>query len=458
MRRFDAIVIGAGQAGPPLARRLAVAGQSVAIIERKLFGGTCVNTGCIPTKTLIASARAAHVARSGANYGVTIPGPIGFDLARAKARADEVSGRSRRGVESSLRETPGCTVIQGHARFASHHTVTVGDDTLQAERIFINVGGRARIPALEGLPGIAYVTNSSILALDTVPHHLLVIGGGPVGLEFAQMYRRFGSDVTIVEMAPRLLAHEDLDVSNAVEAVLASEGIHVRVAAECVALESDRRGVSARLSCETGDRTELGTHVLLATGRVPNVDDLDLDRAGVNVDAHGFIAVDDFLRTNVPGIWALGECNGHGAFTHTAYNDFEIVAANLLDDERRKLSDRIPAYAIYIDPPLGHVGLTVAAARASGRPCLVGRRPMTNVGRAIEKGETQGFMQVIVDAETRRIVGATILGTGGDEAIQSLLYAMYAGATASTITHAVGIHPTVCELWPTVLGELHLLA
>jgi pyruvate/2-oxoglutarate dehydrogenase complex dihydrolipoamide dehydrogenase (E3) component len=457
VRRFDSIVIGAGQAGPSLARRLAVSGQTVAIVERKLFGGTCVNTGCIPTKTLVASARAAHVARRGGPYGVTLTGPIGFDMSRAKARADATSASSRHGVESSLRETRGCTVIHGHARFVSHHSITVGDETLQAERIFINVGGRARIPALDGVGSIRYLTNSSILALETLPHHLLIVGGGPVGLEFAQIYRRFGSDVTVIEMGPRLLAHEDDDVSSAVQAILEGEGIHVRLGAKCIALRPDRHGVLADLSCESGDRVEIGTHVLLATGRIPNTDDLGLERAGVAVDARGFIAVDDVLRTNVPGIWALGECNGHGAFTHTAYNDYEIVAGNLLDDDPRKLSDRINTYAIYIDPPLGRAGLSMKAARASGRPYLVATLPMTSVARAVEKGETQGFMRAIVDAETKKIAGATILGTGGDEAVQALLFAMYAGATASTITHVVGIHPTVCELWPTLFGELHLL-
>jgi pyruvate/2-oxoglutarate dehydrogenase complex dihydrolipoamide dehydrogenase (E3) component len=455
--RFDAIVIGAGQAGPSLARRLAEAGQRVAIIERNLFGGTCVNTGCFPTKTLIASARAAHVARRGATYGVALTGPIGFDLARAKARADAISSSARHGVESSLRETRGCTVIQGHARFASHHSVTVGDETLHAERIFIDVGGRARIPPLGELGGVRYLTNSSILALEKLPHHLLIVGGGPVGLEFAQMYRRFGSDVTIIERASRLLGHEDEDISAAVQGILEGEGIRVRLDAECIALRTDPRGIVAMLSCESGERTEVGTHVLLAAGRVPNTDDLDLERAGVAVDARGFITVDDSLRTNVPGVWALGECNGHGAFTHTAYNDFEIVAANLLDDTPRRLSDRINAYAIYIDPPLARAGLSVAAARRSGNPCLVATRPMTRVARAIEKDETQGVMRAIVDARTKRLVGATILGTAGDEAIHALLYAMYAGATATTITQAVGIHPTVCELWPTLLGELHLL-
>ncbi len=457
MKRFDAIVIGAGQAGPSLARRLAAAGQNVAIVERKLFGGTCVNTGCVPTKTLIASARAAHVARRAAAYGVTLSGTVGFDLPRAKARADAVSSDARRELEAWLRETERCTVIQGHARFVSRDTVKVGDATLGAARIFVNVGGRARIPRLGGLEEGAYLTNSSILALESLPRHLLIVGGGPVGLEFAQMYRRFGSDVTVVEMRPRLLVGEDEDVSDAIRGILEGEGVQVRVAAECISLRHDHSGVTLSLACDSGEPTVTGSHVLLATGRQPNTGDLGLDRAGVTVDARGYIVVDDYLHSNVAGIWALGECNGRGAFTHTAYDDYAIVAANLLDDDPRKVSDRIEAYAVYLDPPLGRAGLSATAARKTGRAHLVGERPMTRVGRAVEKGETQGFMKAIVDAETKRIVGATILGTDGDEAIHAILYAMYAGATAITLTRSVGIHPTVSELLPTLLGELQPL-
>ncbi len=457
MKTFDSIVIGAGQAGPALTRRLAAAGQTVAIIERKLFGGTCVNTGCFPTKTLIASARAAHVTRRAATYGVELAAPIGFDLARAKARADLVSAESRRAVESSLRATPHCSVLQGHARFVSRDAIDVDGETLGAERIFINVGGRARIPQLDGLDRVPYLTNSSILTLEQLPRHLVIVGGGPVGLEFAQMYRRFGSDVTIVERGSRLAAHEDVDVSDTMKGILEAEGVDVRLGVECVGFEPDARGVIVKLARDPRDRGTSGSHVLIATGRRPNTDDLGLDRAGVAVDARGYIVVDDFLRTTVPGIWALGECNGHGAFTHTAYNDYEIVAANLLDDEPRRVSDRIPAYAIYVDPPLGHVGLTAAAARKTGRPHLIAERPMTRVARAVEKDETQGFMQAIVDAETKRIVGATIFGTGGDEAIHGILYAMYNGATSTTLTRSVGIHPTVSELLPTLLGDLRPL-
>ncbi len=457
MKRFDSIIIGAGQAGPPLARRLAAAGRTVAIIERELFGGTCVNTGCIPTKTLIASARAAHVARSAAPFGVALSGPVGFDLERAKARADALSLSSRRGVESSLRETKGCTVIRGHARFVSRDAVKVGDETVSADRIFLNVGARAHIPRIGGVESVAFLTNSSILALESLPRHLAIVGGGPVGLEFAQMYRRFGSEVTVVEMGKRLLGREDEDVSTAVQEILTGEGVELRLGAECISLAPDRDGVIVSVRCESDNRSTTASHVLIATGRRPNTDDLDLDRAGVKTDARGYVVVDDFLHTNVPGIWALGECNGRGAFTHTAYNDYEIAAANLLDEDPRKVSDRIEAFAIYIDPPLARVGLDESAARKSGRSHLVAKRPMTRVARASEKDETQGFMKAIVDAETKRIVGATILGTGGDEAIHALLYAMYAGATDRTITRSVGIHPTVSELLPTMLAELRPL-
>ncbi len=428
--------------------------MTVAIAERKLFGGTCVNTGCIPTKTLVASARTAHVARRAGDYGVVVPGPVGIDLPRARERAATVSADSRHWVESSLRGLVRCTVLEGQGRFESRDTVKVGDELLAADRIFINVGGRARIPGMPGLDRARYLTNSSMLALETLPAHLLVVGGGYVGLEFAQMYRRFGSEVTVIETGPRLLGREDGDVSEAVTSILDREGVKLRVGAECISLEPAGQGVTANLQCDRGDRTVTGSHLLLAVGRRPNTDDLGLDRAGVAVDERGFIVVDDMLRTNVKGIWALGECNGRGAFTHTAYNDYEIVAANLLDDDHRKVSDRIGAYALYIDPPLGRAGLTESEARKTGRPLLIGKRPMSRVGRAVEKGETQGFMKAIVDAETKQILGAAILGTDGDEAIHGILYAMYAGATSTTLVRSVGIHPTVSELVPTMFGEL----
>lgn len=453
-RNFDAIVVGAGQAGPSLAGRMTDAGMSVAIIERHLFGGTCVNTGCMPTKTLVASAYAAHLARRGAEYGVILEAPPRIDMARVKERAALVSATSRRNIEVWLRGMKGCTVLTGHARFEGADRMRVGDEVISAPRIFLNVGGRAVVPDMPGIGDISYLTNTSILELGTVPKHLVVIGGSYIGLEFAQMHRRFGAAVTVVEKGPRLVSREDEDVSEAIRDILVAEGIEIRTGAECIRFAPHREGIAVGVDCTAGTPEIIGSHVLLAVGRRPNTDDLGLDKAGVATDARGYIEVDDSLATNVPGIWAIGDCNGRGAFTHTSYNDFEIVAANLLDGEARKVSDRIPAYALFIDPPLGRVGMTLAQARASGRPLLVGRRPMTRVGRAVEKGETLGFMSVIADAETRRILGAAILGTSGDEAIHGILDMMNADAPYDRLLRAVPIHPTVSELIPTMLGEM----
>jgi pyruvate/2-oxoglutarate dehydrogenase complex dihydrolipoamide dehydrogenase (E3) component len=451
---FDAIIIGAGQAGPSLAGRLTAAGMTVAFVERHLFGGTCVNTGCMPTKTLVASAYAVHLARRASDYGVVLGSPPQIDMPKVKARADAVSANSRTSIEQWLRNMSGCTVFKGHARFESANVVRVDEQQLTAPRIFVNVGGRALVPDMPGIGEVAFLTNTSILALDQVPKHLIVIGGSYVGLEFAQMYRRFGADVTIVEKAPRLIGREDEDVSQEVRSIFEREGITVHTSATCIALAKHEQGAAVSLDCTHGPPQHVGSHVLLAVGRRPNTDDLGLDKAGVATDAKGYITVNDDLETNVPGIWALGDCNGRGAFTHTSYNDFEIVAANLLDGEHRVVRDRVPAYALYVDPPLGRVGMTDAQARASGRKLLVGKRPMSRVGRAIEKDETQGFMKVVADAATKKILGAAILGTGGDEAIHGLLDIINAGVTYDVLQRAVPIHPTVSELIPTLLSEM----
>jgi pyruvate/2-oxoglutarate dehydrogenase complex dihydrolipoamide dehydrogenase (E3) component len=455
--KFDAIVIGAGQAGPFLAARLAAAGKTVALIERKFLGGTCVNVGCMPTKTMVASAYAAHLARRASDYGVTISGDIGIDMKKVKARKDKVTLDARHGLESWFEGMKNCTVIFGHASFVSPHEIEVDGQRLTADQIFLNVGGRATIPDMPGIEDVPYLTNSSILALDTIPQHLVVIGGSYIGLEFGQMFRRFGAKVTVVERNARLISKEDSDVSEAVRDILQREDIDIHVGAGCIGFERRGEDIAVLIGGE-GNASVVGSHVLLAVGRRPNTDDLGLDKAGVETDERGYIKVDDKLQTNVPGIWALGDCNGRGAFTHTSYNDFEIAAANLIDGGDRRISDRHPAYALYIDPPLGRVGMTEAEVRRSGRKALIGTRPMTRVGRAVEKGETLGFMKILADAETGEILGASLLGTGGDEAVHALIDAIYAKATTETLKRAVHIHPTVSELIPTVIEGMQPLS
>jgi pyruvate/2-oxoglutarate dehydrogenase complex dihydrolipoamide dehydrogenase (E3) component len=350
---YDAIIIGTGQAGPPLAGRLSDAGMKVAILERDLFGGTCVNTGCTPTKTLIASARAAHVARTAGRLGIMVNGGVSVDMKKVKARKDEVAGASEKGIEDWLAGMENVTVYRGHGRFESPRTVSVNGELLEADMIFINTGGRAFVPPDGEEDGTPCFTNSSIMHVDFLPRHLIVIGGSYVGLEFAQMYRRFGSEVTVIEKGARLAGREDEDVSEVLRTIMEKEGINVVTGANCIYARKHPEGAEVVTECETGEETVSGSHVLWAVGRVPNTDDLGLDKAGVATDERGYIKVDDHLRTNVPGIWALGDCNGKGAFTHTSYNDFEIAAANLLDGDDRKVSDRITAYALYTDPPPG---------------------------------------------------------------------------------------------------------
>jgi pyruvate/2-oxoglutarate dehydrogenase complex dihydrolipoamide dehydrogenase (E3) component len=454
MADFDAIIIGTGQAGPSLAHRLAGAGMRVAILERHRFGGTCVNTGCTPTKTLVASAYAAHLARRAGDYGVRIEGPISVDMKKVKERKDYVLGFSARSVERRLRSNPNIAVYQGHGRFTGPRQVQVGSDALTAPRAFINVGGRALVPDIRGLADVDYFTNSTLLDIDFLPPHLVILGGSYVGLEFAQVFRRFGSKVTVIETAPRLIPREDEDVSVAVADILKGEGIDLRLGVHGMTIAKRGKDIAVSLTSRGGEAEVVGTHLLVAVGRRPNTDDLGLDKAGVATDKRGFIQVDDQLRTSVPGIWALGDCNGRGAFTHTSYNDFEIVAANLIDNDARRLGDRITAYNLYTDPPLGRVGMTEAEARNSGRPALKAVMAMEDVARAFEKGETQGFMKIVVDKETKQILGASILGLGGDEVIHSILDMMYAKAPYTVLQRAVHIHPTVSELIPTMLGEL----
>ena len=453
MQSFDAIIVGAGQAGPALAGRLTKAGWSVAFVERKLFGGTCVNTRCTPTKAMVASAHAAHLARRAAEFGVRVA-DVSIDIAAVIARREAIVAASRNGVEKYLRDNPKVTVFTGTASFVSPKVLRVGEEQLTAKHIFLNVGGRASVPEMPGVHDVPYLTNTSLLALDVLPKHLVIVGGSYIGIEFGQMYRRFGSEVTIIEKSSRLVPREDEDVSASVLSILQGEGITVRLDAECIELAPHAQGVQARANCTEGEPIVTGSHILLAVGRTPNTQDLGLDRAGIATDKRGYIVVDDQLRTSVEGVYALGDCNGRGAFTHTAYNDYEIVAANILDNDPRRMSDRILCYAMYMDPPLARIGMTEAEVRASGKPALIATRPMTRVGRAVEKGETLGFMKVLVDAENKLLLGASLLGVGCDEAIHCLLDTMYARAPFTTVQRAVHIHPTVAELIPTLLGDL----
>ncbi len=457
-KKFDAIVIGAGQAGPPLAGRLTAAGRTVALIERKFFGGTCVNTGCKPTKTMVASAYAMQMARRATDYGFTTGGDVAADMKAIAARKDKVILDSRSSVEDWLAGMERCTVFRGHASFLSPHEVSVGGETISADRIFINVGGRANVPPMPGIDDVNVLTNATMMAVDFLPGHLVVVGGSYIGRVFAQMFRRFGSRVTVVEKGPRLIGREDPEVSDAVRAILEEEGVAFRLKAECISFAPHGEGVSVGVDCDHGDRAVVGTHVLLAVGRVPNTGDLGLDKAGVETDERGYITVDDALRTSQPHIFALGDCNGRGAFTHTAYNDFEIVAANLLDGSSRRVSDRKTAYALYIDPPLGRAGMTETEARKSGRRILVGTRPMTRVGRAVERGETKGFLKIVADADTKELLGAAFLGASGDEVVHGILDMMYAGAPYTVMQRMMPIHPTVSELLPTVLAEMKPVA
>ncbi len=450
---FDAIVLGAGQAGPPLAVELANAGQKVALVERKDFGGTCVNTGCIPTKTLLANARVAHMAQRAGDYGVST-GVVAVDMKKVKARKDEVAGASRDGVEKSLRATPNCSVYAGHARFVADRAIDVDGNRLSADRIFINVGGRAVIPKIDGLESVPYLTNSSMMQVDFLPEHLVIVGGSYVAIEFAQMYRRFGSRVTILQRGSRLVTREDEDVSKAMLDLLVDEQIDVHLDVQQIAVRKSGTGIIVESTTREGKSDLAASHLLLATGRMPNTDDLGLENTSIRRDGRGYVVVDDVLQTSAASVWALGDCNGRGAFTHTSYNDYEIVAANLLRGESRRVSDRIVTYAVFTDPPLARVGMTEADIRKASKRALVGTRAMARVGRAHERGETRGFLKVFVDADTKLILGACFLGIEADEAIHCVTDVMYAQKPYTTITHAVHIHPTVSELIPTVFGDL----
>jgi pyruvate/2-oxoglutarate dehydrogenase complex dihydrolipoamide dehydrogenase (E3) component len=454
---FDALVIGTGQAGPALAARLSGAGMKVAVVERHKFGGTCVNDGCTPTKAMVASAYAARMARRAADYGVLIDGTPRVDMQRVKARKDAIVAASSQGVEKWMEGLEGGKVYRGHARFTGKTRVRINDEDVTADKIFVDVGGRPLVPKMPGLDSVPYLTNVTMMELDFVPAHLIVVGGSYIGLEFGQMLRRFGARVTIVEMGPRLIGREDEDVSSAIQDILRAEGIELRLNAECLSVRKEADGISLGLDCHDGAERERGSHLLLAVGRVPNTDELGLDAAGIDTDKRGYIEVDEALRTSNPHVWALGDCNGKGAFTHTAYNDYEIVADNLLSNAGRKYTDRVPVYALYTDPPLGRIGFSEKEIKEKGIKALVGKRPMSRVARAVEKGETQGFLKIHVEQGSKRILGASLLGTGADEAVHSLIDAVYAKMPSTEFQRHVRIHPNVSELLPTVLEDLRPL-
>ena len=454
---FDAIIVGAGQAGPALAARCAKEGLRTAVIERGHFGGTCVNVGCVPTKTLVASARAIHLARRGAEFGFET-GPLRVDMARVKARKDGLVKSSREGVEGWMRGLKHTEVIVGDAAFTGSRTLRVGERELTAPRIFLNVGGRAVVPDLPGVNEVPTLDNASVMELAEVPEHLVIVGGSYIGLEFAQLMRRFGAQVTVVERSPHLLPREDDDVAEGVRAILEAEGVRIALGAECLSLSRQGSRIAIGAECAADMPPITGSHVLLAVGRRPNTDGLGLDAAGIQTDKRGYITVDEQCRTSAEGVWAVGDCNGRGAFTHTAWNDHEIVVANLFDSDPRRIAERIPCYALFIDPPLGRVGTSEREVRASGKPALRAKMPMQRVGRAREAGETQGFMKVLVDAESRRLLGAAILGYNGDEVIHALLDMMAAGQPVDAIARTMHIHPTVSELVPTLLQQLKPLA
>ncbi len=453
---FDAIVIGAGQAGPAIAARCSKEGLRTAVIERGPFGGTCVNVGCIPTKTLVASARALHLARRGAEFGFSA-GAIRADMARIKARKDGIVAQSRDGVTKWMHGLDKAQVIVGDAAFSGPLTIQVGERRLRAPRIFLNVGARATRPAIEGIDDVPTLDNRTIMELDEVPEHLVIIGGSYIGLEFAQMMRRFGAQVTVVEQSNKLLHREDEDVSEGIRDILEGEGIALALGAKCIKFSRDGKHIVVDAQCGPDARALRASHVLLAVGRRPNTDGLGLDKAGVTTDERGYVVVDDQCRSSAAGVWAVGDCNGRGAFTHTAYNDHEIVVANLFDNDARKISDRIPCYALFIDPALGRVGMTETEVRKSGRKALISTMAMKRVGRARESGETQGFMKVLVDAVNQQILGASILGMNGDEVVHSLLDLMAARQPYTVVSRGVHIHPTVSELLPTLLQGLRPL-
>jgi pyruvate/2-oxoglutarate dehydrogenase complex dihydrolipoamide dehydrogenase (E3) component len=453
MKKFDVIVIGSGQSGTPLVFKMASAGKKVAFIEKKHFGGTCINNGCTPTKAYVASARRIWVASRGEDLGVIIPKGALVDLKKVKERKDALIKESIDSIGKGVEDDDNITLFEGEARFTGEKTVSVNNTELKADEIYINVGARAVIP--DPFRELDYLTNESILQLEELPDHLIIIGGSYLGLEFAQIFRRFGSMVTVVEKDPKIIGREDDEISGQILDFLKEEGIEFRLSATCIEGIKNRDGsVTLKLECDEGEPEVTGSHILLAVGRRPNTDTLNPEAGGIEIDERGYIRVDDFLETRVKGVYALGDCNGKGAFTHTSYNDYEIIAANRFSGESRKVTDRIMTYCLYTDPPLGRAGMNKTEAKGKGYEIMEAKMPMDKINRAREKGETRGSMSVIVDSKTSKILGASVLGVGGDEIISGILNIMYAGVSYTVIRDSVIPHPTVSELIPSMLERL----
>lgn len=452
MEKFDAIIIGTGQAGPSLAASLAKNGYKTAIIEKGHLGGTCVNVGCTPTKAYVASARRAFAARNSEDHGVILQGDLKIDLKRIKQRKDKLVQDSRSGLEKMFADAENLTLIRGKAAFVDEYTVDVNNEKYTADKFYINVGGRPRIP--EDFKAIDYLTNESILELEEIPEHLVIIGGGYIGLEFGQMFRRFGSKVTIMEKGNQLLQREDDDIAEEIATILKDSGIEVKLDSDCLSAEKADTGISVKYNCHNRIEKIKASHVLIATGRIPNTDDLGLENTEVKLDERGFIKVNNELQTSVDNIWALGDCNGEGAFTHTAYNDFQIVNSHLFEERKRSLSDRFTCYAAFIDPPLARVGLNENDIKKQGLKARIATRLMSKIARAKEKGETAGKLKIFIENDTNKILGATFLGAGADEYIHTMIDQMYSGASYEVIRDAIHIHPTVSELLPTMLENL----
>jgi pyruvate/2-oxoglutarate dehydrogenase complex dihydrolipoamide dehydrogenase (E3) component len=452
MKKFDSIVIGSGQAGTPLVFKLANAGQKVAFIEEKHLGGTCLNDGCTPTKAYVASARRMWDAQNGDALGIYIPEGAKVDMKKVKARKDALIKKSVDGIADGLEKNENISFFEGTAEFLGYKEVQINKERVTAENIYINVGARAKVT--NEFKDVDFLTNTSILELEEVPEHLVVIGASYIGLEFGQMFKRFGSKVTIIEQGDQIIHHEDKEVSDTIQKFMKEEGVDFRLDSKCIGAWQDQKGIHVSLNCGNVKEVIKASHLLLAIGRTSNADKLNLEKTGVKIDEHSFIKVNDYLETNVPGIFALGDCNGKGAFTHTAYNDYEIVAQNKFDGKDRKVSDRIVTYGLFVDPPLGRVGMTEKQAEDLGYSVKVARQNMDRVSRAKEKAETNGFMSVIIDTDTDKILGASVLGVGGDEIISSFINIMYANQPYTVIRDSIHPHPTVSELIPTMLEAI----